>query len=356
MRKGRGEGAQGEGGGRVADPWRCPLRNLSIAAWVLLALEAAFVLLLFLQRNVGDDAAGRGMARGFSFVLAPVVALAAGLLWWAQRGGPAGAFWAGLGIVALPVALVLLNAGGGLLRTINHSLGRAQHGRFDDAALTRLARAIEQNDLVAVRAALAKGAPDFAARDRAGSTILGCAVQHALDDYGGDQRVEPVRLLLAAGAKPAADALAPAATQASVDLHLIIPYVYGGNSPGAVALLDALLAAGGDANAVNWEGEPLVFSSYGTLAKLQVLARHGANLRVLDARSDRKGWTAVMVKAQLGEWDQAEFLAEQGVPLGHLGADGTTLAKVLEEKEAQARAYGAQVPEGLVRLRERVGR
>ena len=45
------------------------MKILSIAGWTLFALDAVFVVMLFMARNVGDDAAGRGMVPGSGLFL-----------------------------------------------------------------------------------------------------------------------------------------------------------------------------------------------------------------------------------------------------------------------------------------------
>jgi hypothetical protein len=66
-----------------------------VVGWTLLAVEAVIVVSMFVNPNMGDDAAGRGMARGFGLVLGPVLIASALLFVWvsavgrAPRSGPA---------------------------------------------------------------------------------------------------------------------------------------------------------------------------------------------------------------------------------------------------------------------------
>ncbi|MDZ7630331.1 MAG: hypothetical protein U5K74_02940 [Gemmatimonadaceae bacterium] len=79
------------------------VKPLMIASWVVLALEVIVVVMRFVQKNMGDDAAGRGVATGFAMLLAPVVLIAGGLLLWSSFGGPKAACWVGFctaGVVA----------------------------------------------------------------------------------------------------------------------------------------------------------------------------------------------------------------------------------------------------------------
>ena len=66
------------------------------------------------------------------------------------------------------------------------------------------------------------------------------------------------------------------------------------------ALLDLVLGAGADPNMRNYEGQPLYFSSYLTLPKLEMLAKHGADFTALETtRDDRRGWTGAMFPAMI---------------------------------------------------------
>lgn len=49
------------------------IKTVATIGWICFAINALFVLSLFVFRNVGDDAAGRGMAQGFALVLTPVL-------------------------------------------------------------------------------------------------------------------------------------------------------------------------------------------------------------------------------------------------------------------------------------------
>jgi hypothetical protein len=44
------------------------MKTLTTAGWLFFVLDAFLVLYLFVSRNIGDDTAGRGMARGFSYI------------------------------------------------------------------------------------------------------------------------------------------------------------------------------------------------------------------------------------------------------------------------------------------------
>lgn len=315
------------------------MKWLVVAGWVLFGLEALFVAMLALQRNMGDDAAGRGMATGFAIVLAPIVLVAGGLFLWGQRGGPKAAFWVGLAMVASPVLFAAFSLATGTLGKAGRAMERAQYGRFDDPALTRIARAIDRKDVAELRKLVGANKPDFAARDRRGRTILGHAVSRAVADYEGKTAVEAVRILLQAGAPPAVDAIKAEVTMASISEHNLIYHVFGANTPGTPELLDALLSAGASPNVVDEDGRSLVFSTYASVPKLEVLARHGANLQALDTREDRKQWTALMNAVYMKAWAEALFFLQHGVPVDYTAPDGNSVTTILNEVDPPGSTY-----------------
>lgn len=330
------------------------MRLAVIVGWILFALEALFVASLYLTKNMGDDAAGRGLARGWAMILAPVVLAAGALFIWGQRGGPRPAFWAGFGIMALPLAFFALNAAKGSLRSLDLAAGKAMFGSYANGRLTRLARAIEKNDTAKVRTILEEGGIDFDARSKRGRTILGRAVEHAVGAYSPPEAVENVRMLLAAGAKPIANAIEPEFYQGSLDAHLLVAYIFGMGGPNTIPVLDLVLGAGADPNTRNYEGQPLYFSTYSSLPKLEVLAKHGADFTALETtRMDRAGWTGAMFAAELGDWESALFLLDHGVPIDHKGKDGSTLKTIvaakLEEGEGGASLEQVRARIGVVR-------
>lgn len=314
------------------------MKAIVTAGWVLLALEALFVAMLFVQKNVGDDAAGRGMATGFAIMLTPIVLVAGALLLWGQRGGPAAVLWLALAVIYAPVGFGVVNFARGMVRKVDRAAARAQFGKFDEPALDRIAAAIDAYDVATVTRLLADTKPDWTRRDRVDHTLLGHAVHRAIETGAPPAATETVRALLAAGAPPARDAMSPERTQASVTAHELVYHVYGTGEQGA-GVLDALLAAGADPNVNDEDGRPILFSTYGRRATIEVLARHGAKLDAVDTRSGYEGWSALMFWSQLATWDIALFLLEHGVSPDHVARDGKNLASVLAEVDPPGTTY-----------------
>ena len=307
-----------------------------MAGWILLAIEGLIIASMFIQPNMGDDAAGRGMARGFAIFLAPVLLAAAALFIWGQHGGPRVAFWAGFAVMAIPLMVIARNSLGRKFASLDRAAGKALYGKFDDDRLTRIARAIENEDTAAVRAAIAEGPVNFEARSRRGRTIFGRAVEYAAEYEASPAALESVRVLLDAGAKPVPNVIEPEFYQGSLDAHLLIAYVFGSNFTNTLPLLDMLLAAGADPNTRNYEGQPLYFSTYSSLEKLQMLAKHGADFTAPDtSRSDRVGYTAAMFQAVISNWSSVAFLLDRGVSANAVAADGNSLRKIVAEKKAE---------------------
>ncbi|MBK7974299.1 MAG: hypothetical protein IPK07_13815 [Deltaproteobacteria bacterium] len=314
------------------------MKAIVTLGWILLALEALFVAMLFVQRNMGDDAAGRGMATGFAIALSPVVLIAGALFLWGQRGGPAPVLWLALAVIYAPVGFGAVTFARGTFRKIDRAAARAQFGKFDDHHLDAIAHAIDRYDVATVSKLVAEAKPDWTRRDRVDHTILGHAIHRAIEMGAPPASAEVVRVLLAAGAPPARDVLSPGRTQRSVTDHELVYHVYGHGEQGA-PVLDALLAAGADPNANDEDGRPILFSTYGRVASLEVLARHGAKLDALDTRSDYLGWSPLMFWVQLATWDMARFFLEHGVSPTYTAPDGKNLASILAEVDPPGTQY-----------------
>lgn len=307
------------------------MKTLAIVAWAFFAVDVLIVGSLFVARNMGDDAAGRGMATGFAIVLTPIVLAVGALLLWAHRSGSKAGLWASVLLTGIPFWFLLANILGEARSSLFGALRHSRSLRFPDPTLSAVAKAIEAKDPARVRA-LANGSRlDFGARNSEGVTILGFAVRRVIGMYRAPEDLESVRALLDAGAPPASDVLGPE--------EVLLEQVLGGNDPLAHELLRLLFGAGADPDVVDrFDRRPLIFSTYMDQPELEIFAEAGANLGALDTRSDRPGWTALMNAGYMRQWDQALFLLDRGVPVDHVGRDGTTLAKIMDEHAAGSEA------------------
>ena len=315
------------------------MKRLLLPAWILLGLEVLFVVMLTVTKNVGDDAAGRGMASGFAMLLAPLVLLTGGLLFWAQRGGPAVALWVGILLAFSPALIWAAIAGGNAVTSMSQAKGRAEFGKFDDPRLTSLARAIEKVDAARMRVILGQGSVDWHARDRRGQTVLGHAISLAGDEYVDTMRVVPVRLLLDAGAPVESNVIAAARTPESISAHDVVYHLYFLGTTNALVVLDLLLARGLSPNAVDEDGRPIHVTPHTTPAALEVLARHGADFTRLGTKPDQLGWTGLMHAVSRRRWAEATFFLEHGISPGYVAPDGTSVRSILAEVDPPGTEY-----------------
>ena len=311
------------------------MKPLVVLGWILLGLETLLVLAMLVSRNAGDDAAGRGLGTIYGLVLGGILAVAAAAFIWGQRGGPRIAFVLGLGAMALPLVFLAVSVGGRRLGELDRALGRARGVRFADARVNRAAEAVIAGDTSGLEARLAEGGLDFTARNGDGRTLLGLAVERATDWDAAPGALASVRVLLNAGVPPAQDALAPARTPAEPDGHLLTTWVFH-RSPASAQVLDLLLQHGGEVNPVDADGQPMLMSTEMTLPFLEVLARHGANLAILDTtRADRPTYNGPMTAAVFGNWDQVLFYLDHGLDPGYTAPDGANLRSLVAEKDRE---------------------
>lgn len=312
------------------------LRAISIIGWICFALDLAFVAALFVIRDGGNDAAGRGLGRGWALILLPIVLGAGALLWWGTRVESRIGIGAGTFLVVLPF-LLIAQAKVKQLRENQVSIAQqATHGQFANAELRAIAKQIDLADTAGLRARLDEhqrsGASlDYAERDAAGQTILGFAASRASDylDTTPDKLVS-LQLLLAHGVPYAADAI-----EKGGDWHRDL---IEGGSERYLAVIATALDAGADANATGkYDPMPAFFNSNATLGKLQLLAKHGADFHVLTPAPERH--SAIMRALRFSMFAEALFFLQQGVDPAYVAPDGKTALSEFNRVVAEARAY-----------------
>lgn len=320
-----------------------PLKAFAIAGWVFLALEAAAVARLLLVRNMGDDAAGRGLATAWGLVFAPLVLVAGGLLFWAQRSGS----YPGVVAIALVVGLPFLLMAGwvvmGPVHAVERVLKNLGRGSFEDPKLTAIATAIAKRDASGATSLAARPGLDFTARDGKGRTILGIAVEAATDGTGNRLDVAVVRALVKQGARYTDDAI-----RENGRMFSSVVYNVGESN---VELMDILLTAGANPDDTEeYDGRPLLMHHNMTAAKARVLLAHGARLDVRDDRTDRPGWDVLMNAVSMREWELALLYLQKGASPAFRARDGKGVRDILreiqEEKETASDASN-QVPDAL---------
>ncbi len=326
------------------------MKALLILAWTCFALECVVLVMMLTHR--GGDAASKGLGTFFALMMGVPMVIAAGLLVWGQQSGRKGPMVAGAALTTLPLTIGLVLGAKGLVRKAARSISLSKQGRFADGRLTDLARAIDRGDLDRVKALLQGPPPDWKARDAFDRTILGHAVTRALDFMDGkDAHVEAVRLLAKAGASPAEDALRPN-DGSYASWYSLLNTVAGDGSPRGLAVLDILLEAGADPDTRSqYDDHSLLFETWMTVPKLEVFAKHGADLRALDGRSDRKGYSLLMNAVVYQQWDNAAWLLAHGVSPDVKGADGATVDSLLKEAREAGVEEAKAVAEAVAKAR-----
>jgi ankyrin repeat protein len=202
----------------------------------------------------------------------------------------------------------------------------------DQPALFAVAQAIVKNDQDAIRVA-AKALPDLQMPGRDGTTLLYFAVTQS---WQRPQLAEAVRTLLSLGADPNY-------TNGKRDSFAMANAVHA-----SAPVLRAMLEAGGNPNARNEFGEPMVLKNWylgyypdQARARFDLLLDHGAdvNSAMPEDGSDSSGYPLLLYRTKMGLDDKLAYadalaLLERGADPNRAGADGTTFGKMLMERHA----------------------
>ncbi len=205
-------------------------------------------------------------------------------------------------------------------------------GKWDfgnQPALFAVAHAIVKNDQEAIRAA-AKALPDLQAPGRDGTTLLYFAVTQS---WQRPELVEAVKTLLSLGVDPNY-------TNGHRNSFALANAVHG-----SALLLRYMLEAGGDPNARNEFGEPIILMNWylgyypnQARSRFELLLDRGANVNsaMPETASDSAGYTLLLYRTKMGLDDNLAYadaltLLERGAEPNRAAADGMTFAKMLIE-------------------------
>ena len=303
--------------------------------WSVVCLDVVLFLGLLVSMLVqrgGSSSGGREMGIAF-FVILPLILIGAAVLLQVYSRS------LGWRIVALIiVAGPGLFIAGGQIRSAcidyivrQNALGR---GYFASTAMKEMGAAVVQADL----ATMQRLGPtvDVNAVGERGTTLIAMATEQAFeatDEKRARRRLAVVETLIRLGAKPG-----PAMSAA---LKVKDP-----------AVLNALLKAGADPNALTEQGSPLVFEwlSIMPVENLRSLVRHGLDVNVVQYN------TPLAVEVTLKRrWDLLLLLAQSGADLHKPRDDGRNVAGELAIRVEEAKSEGHEPPPDLLRVRELLG-
>ena len=220
-------------------------------------------------------------------------------------------------------------------RQFEEEVRSGRHAFGDQPALLAVAQAISANDQDAIRAA-AKAVPDLQAPGRDGTTLLCWAVR---ETWQRPQLVEAVKTLLSLGADPNY-------TNGHRESFALANAVHG-----SALLLRYMLEAGGDPNARDEFGRPIILMNWylgyyqnDQRARLDLLLDRGADINstMPERESEFAGYTLLLYRTEMGprysEYSEAYadalYLLERGADPNRAAADGMTFAKMLTQHRA----------------------
>jgi len=215
----------------------------------------------------------------------------------------------------------------------------------DQPALFAVADAIVKNDQDAIRAA-AKALPNLQAPGRDGTTLLYFAVTQS---WQRPESVDAVKTLLSLGADPNY-------TNGQRNSFALASAVHG-----SALLLRYMLEAGGDPNARNEFGEPMILMNWylgyyknDARARLDLLDHEAdVNATMPQRESEFDGYTLLLYRTEMGPryseygeaYADALYLLERGADPNRAAADGMTFPKMLMKHRQQFRAGKRTPPE-----------
>jgi len=226
-------------------------------------------------------------------------------------------------------------------RQVDQEIRSGRYDFGDQPALLAVAQAISANDQDAIRAA-AKAVPDLQAPGRDGTTLLCWAVR---ETWQRPQLVDSVKTLLSLGVDPNY-------TNGHKD-----SFAMGNAAHGSARLLQSMLDAGGNPNARDEFGRPIILMNWylgyypnDQRARLDLLLDRGADINSTMPESESKsaGYSLLLYRTAMGldhgdAYADALHLLERGADPKRMAADGMDFSKMLVEHQKRF-ATGRRAP------------
>jgi hypothetical protein len=249
-------------------------------------------------------------------------------------------------LLALPILLVGafwldMEKGDVHRRQFEEEVRSGRYAFGEQPTLLAVAQAVNANDQDAIRAA-AKSVPNLQTSGHDGTTLLSWAVR---ETWQRPQLVDGVKTLLSLGADPN-----------FTNSHRE-SFALGNAVHGPLSGLRAMLDAGGNSNARNEYGWPILFMHYELAyypnerrARLDLLLDRGADINsmVPETESECVGYTLLLYRTAEGpdhreSYADAQHLLERGADPNRVAPDGMTFGKMLTK---QREAIGTTSPPG----------
>jgi len=300
---------------------------MSILGWVCLAIYAIGAAAMYLpNRNVTGD---RGVGLIIPLMMVPAILLAAAILGFAQYKGWKTAVAVIAVLLTMPIFVVGPVVVGNLLSSDSAKRSAELRGQFRDPVLKDMGAAIRSLDVARLKG-LVDVHPnvDWSWRDPSCYTLLGIAVDEALQIRIEGSSTECLRILVEAGAPFQDDAKGPN-TRMMANLVTTL-------REDQTEVLRLLLRAGANPNERDNAGTPALIGVYMEAAKARVLLDAGAELASLRSSEEQfLGWDALMMAAMRGRWELALLYLERGCDPNYQTKDGMSAWRIVSEQDEQ---------------------
>jgi hypothetical protein len=296
------------------------MKIMNITAWACLAIYAITAASIYIPgRNATGD---RAVGLVIPFLMAPAVIVFGAVLVFAQYRQ-----WsAAVAIIAILLTLPILVFGRTIVGNVlySYSSKRLQElrGQFRDPVLAEMGSAIRNSDHVKLKALFAgRSKIDWSAKDRAGFTLFGAAVEVARRSTAESPHC--LRVLVEAGAPLQDDPRVLSGLITSLD-----------ERPFRLEILELLLRAGANPNEKDIDGVPALMGVFMEAEKAKVLLNAGAELASL-RRNDvqYQGWDPLMYAAVRARWELALLYLARGCDPNYQAPDGKSALSIANEQE-----------------------
>ncbi|MEP6781958.1 MAG: hypothetical protein ABJC26_18810 [Gemmatimonadaceae bacterium] len=265
--------------------------------WILVAGDVALMLLFFVLGLAAATSTRTSSITVAAYMLVvPGLVLTAAILLYLRSTTPAGRVVAFL-IAAAPLLILVYSKSKIAIEVAQNSDSSGQLTSFREGSLRDIANAIKTNDTATVALLLPK--VDINSKGFQNTTLLLFALRQLRTT---PTELGSLRAIIKAGANPNAGAAGELPLEIAMQESKM-----AGAEP-----VKLLLAAGAKPNTIDQFGTPMYFSATGSGMNaeiMQSMIEHGADLKI----TDRNGLSVVFQAAMTQNWPAALVLLQRGV-------------------------------------------